>query len=100
MPIDERTRLRLRQWFLEHMGDELADAVMEALPPVEWNQLATKDDLRQLEERLDLRTAALDARWDARFASELSSLRLTIALSAIGTAFSSWGLLLAALALG
>lgn len=93
MPIDERTRLRLRQWFLEHMGDELADAVMEALPPVEWNQLATKDDLRQLEERLDLK-------WDSRFSSELSSLRLTIVLSAIGTAFSSWGLLLTALALG
>ncbi len=68
-------------------------AVMEALPPVEWNQLATKDDLRQLEERLD-------AKWDSRFSSELSSLRLTIVLSAVATAFSSWGLLLAALALG
>jgi len=89
MSIDERTRLRLRQWFLEHMGDELADAVMEALPPVEWNQLATKDDLRQLEERLD-------AKWEGRF----SDLRLTIVLSAVATAFSSWGLLLAALALG
>jgi hypothetical protein len=89
MTIDERTRLRLRQWFLEHMGDELADAVMEALPPVEWNQLATKDDLHQLEERLD-------AKWEGRF----SDLRLTIVLSAVATAFSSWGLLLAALALG
>jgi hypothetical protein len=44
--VDERTRLRIRQWFLQQMDDEeMADAIMESMPPVDWSELATKHDL-------------------------------------------------------
>ena len=41
MGIDEKTRLDSRQWFAEHMGPRLADAIMEVMPPVDYEQLAT-----------------------------------------------------------
>ncbi len=46
MAIDERTRLRIRQWFMQQVDDEeMADAIMESMPPVEWTELATRHDL-------------------------------------------------------
>lgn len=45
MPIDERTRLDLRQWFTEHMNTEMANAIMEAMPPVDFGDLATGRNL-------------------------------------------------------
>ena len=37
---------------IETLGEEEAKTLMESLPPVMWTHLATKDDLRALEERL------------------------------------------------
>lgn len=48
MTIDENTRLDLRQWFERNMGERLARAVMEAMPPVDDDQLATKADVELL----------------------------------------------------
>ncbi|MCP5028076.1 MAG: hypothetical protein GY929_17510 [Actinomycetia bacterium] len=45
MGIDEKTRLDLGQWFAQHMGPRLADAIMEAMPPVDYERLATKADV-------------------------------------------------------
>ncbi len=46
MTIDEQTRFDLRAYFRGAMGeDRLADALMEALPPIEYSELATKQDL-------------------------------------------------------
>ena len=38
---------------------------MESLPPVDWHELATKEDLTALEERVGVRFDAVDARFDA-----------------------------------
>jgi hypothetical protein len=38
---------------------------MESLPPVDWHELATKEDLTALEGRVDVRFDAVDVRFDA-----------------------------------
>jgi hypothetical protein len=48
MTIDEKTRLDLRQEFEKLMGTRLADAAMEAMPPLDYDQLATKTDVTNL----------------------------------------------------
>ena len=55
MPADEPTRFRLHRRLSELLDPELADAMMESMPPMPWNELATKDDLRDLEQRIDER---------------------------------------------
>lgn len=45
--IDENTRLDLRRWFEDHMGPDLARAVKEAMPPLDYDQLARRDDVER-----------------------------------------------------
>ncbi|MEZ5246294.1 MAG: hypothetical protein R2707_14425 [Acidimicrobiales bacterium] len=52
MPVDENTRLRIRQYLIELMDESAADAMMESMPPIPWTQLATKDDIALLDRRL------------------------------------------------
>jgi len=56
MSVDEPVRLRLHQRLTELLDGELADAMMESMPPMRWDQLATKDDI----ERLDARTERVE----------------------------------------
>ncbi|MEQ8842232.1 MAG: hypothetical protein RIB98_14710 [Acidimicrobiales bacterium] len=56
MPIDEPVRLRLHRRLSELLDAELADAMMESMPPMRWDQLATKDDI----DRLDARTERIE----------------------------------------
>ena len=65
MPTDEPIRLRLHQRLTELLDPELADAMMESMPPMRWDQLATKDDIAQLDARMDAQGEALAARIDA-----------------------------------
>ena len=58
MAVDERARHRLFLKVEEELGAEAAQTMMELLPPVGWADVATKDDLRQLEERIGLRFEA------------------------------------------
>jgi hypothetical protein len=78
--IDERTRHQLFTALEQALGQQMADALMEHLPPVGWADVATKHDLTQLEERLhmrfdmrfertDSRLAAVEERMDLRFAA-------------------------------
>lgn len=57
MSVDEPVRLRLHRRLSELLDAELADAMMESMPPMHWDQLATKDDI----ERLDARTERLES---------------------------------------
>ena len=45
---------------IEVLGEEEAETLMESLPPVAWSQIATKDDLGELEKRL---MSAMDTRF-------------------------------------
>ncbi|MXW61823.1 MAG: hypothetical protein F4Y27_10940 [Acidimicrobiaceae bacterium] len=52
MPAGEEERLALLRRLTEAIGADAARTIMESLPPMQWDQLATKDDLKALEERL------------------------------------------------
>jgi len=54
MPVDDRTRLNLHRTLENTLGSEGADALMAHLPPVTWDQVATKDDLDKLATRAEL----------------------------------------------
>ena len=58
-------RLQLYEELVKEFGDEPAMTLMESLPPVDWHELATKDDLAALEERVNARFEVVDARFDA-----------------------------------
>jgi len=48
MNSDDRNRLNLYQKLEAKLGTEEADTLMAHLPPVTWNQLASKSDLEQV----------------------------------------------------
>ena len=59
MTPSETQRFRLRERLLELLEDEHVTTLMESLPPVGWDRLATKEDLEAVEERL---SAKFDAK--------------------------------------
>jgi hypothetical protein len=64
-------RHRLHVHLEQLLGPEDAATLMQDLPPTEWSELATKADLRELEQRFDRRFAELDRRFaefERRFA--------------------------------
>jgi hypothetical protein len=69
--IDERTRHQMHTAFEHTFGPEVAAALMEHLPPTGWADVATKHDLGQLEERLDLRIHALGNELRSEFQRDL-----------------------------
>ncbi len=48
MTASEQKRFELREGLIDLLGQDKAETLMEALPPVSWDQLATKDDLNTL----------------------------------------------------
>jgi hypothetical protein len=70
MSVDERSRLQLAEAAKRVFGADEGITLMELLPPVGWADVATKQDLRALEDRMDARFGRVDARFDrvdARF---------------------------------
>ena len=86
MPVDDRTRLNLHRKLEAALGREEADTLMAHLPPVTWNEVATKDDLRTLETVLTSRIDGAIAqamerqiRWMVTFNTGLVALALAAA---------------------
>ena len=48
MPVEEKERIALHEKLIDTLGAEQAGTLMQHLPPVHWNELATKDDLSRL----------------------------------------------------
>jgi hypothetical protein len=90
--IDERARHRLYLAAERVLGEEQANTLMSLLPPVGWADVATKDDLRQLEARLD-------ARFDARLDRALREQTRTLMLGLVGALATMTSLCLGAVAL-
>jgi len=57
--LTEYERLQVLKWFEEAMGAEIGANMMKLVPPVGWGDIATKTDLRALEDRLDTRIDGL-----------------------------------------
>jgi len=49
MTVDDRTRLNLHRKLDEVLGADEADTLMAHLPPVTWQDVATKQDIRASE---------------------------------------------------
>jgi hypothetical protein len=65
MVVDERSRRELYRRLEEVLGAEAATTLIEHLPPVGWADIATRHDLAALEQRIDLRFARVDDRFQA-----------------------------------
>jgi hypothetical protein len=63
MVLDERSRHELYLRLEEALGADAATTLMEHLPPAGWADVATKRDLDALAERMNLRFEALDVRF-------------------------------------
>jgi len=68
MLVDESRRLALLDRLREVLGEEEARTLIECLPPVRWEQLATKDDVKASEERIRTEMDGKFANVDGKFA--------------------------------
>ncbi|HUF96489.1 MAG TPA: hypothetical protein VMM60_00070 [Ilumatobacter sp.] len=75
MPVDDRTRLNLHRKLEAVLGNEEADTLMAHLPPVTWNEVATKDDLRAEAVGLHGEIAELRGEMRAEFADVRGEMR-------------------------
>ena len=75
MAVDERARHNLFLRVEEELGPEAAETLMELLPAVGWADVATKEALRQLEERISLRFDAKLADLRGELSADLGELR-------------------------
>lgn len=60
MATHEERRHRMRTKFDDVLGTDVAGDLMESLPPFDWMQIATKNDLQLIHGRLD----NMDRRFD------------------------------------
>lgn len=93
MGVDERERHLLHQRLEHLLGPAEAATLMTLLLPVDWSEVASKQDLRELEARL---TATLQK---TIYTSVLAMNRSTI-LAVVGSVLGSTTLSLAATRLG
>lgn len=66
MTTDARSRPDLFRLLEPTLGTEATLAMIDALPPYDWPDLATKDDLARLDERFTTRLDHLDGRFSER----------------------------------
>jgi len=79
--ISEQARHALYEAFKASHGNEVANTLMELLPPVGWADVTTKHDLAGLEERMELRFQLVDARMGERLGQQM--VRFWLALIAV-----------------
>ena len=78
MSVTEAQRLTLRTSLVAAIGEPATDVLMEAMPPIDYDNLATKADVNVLRTDLNVLRADMDARFtkvDARFVALSAELR-------------------------
>jgi len=74
MTVSESERLALYEQLADNLGPGPAETLMDQLPPVKWDEMATKDDLRQLGDQLrsEMREGftAIELRLTEKFAEQ------------------------------
>ena len=87
MTTTETKRFRLRERLNGLMEEEHVTTLMDSLPPIGWERLATKEDLADLEERLDTRFERIDAKFiEMRGESKLGRAKQTYVILVGGAA--------------
>lgn len=66
MSITEAERFTMHAGLQENLGEEVANILMEHLPPVGWADVASKHDLIAFETRTDMRFVSLEERMSLR----------------------------------
>ena len=79
MATSEAQRFELREQLIEKIGPEPAMTLMESLPPVSWEKLATKEDLSALEERMNIRFESLGKELRGEMAELRGETKLSLA---------------------
>ena len=74
MPVTERQRHDLHAALSEQLGGDVADTLMDLLPPVGWADVATRHDVGHLEAVMDAKFETVNVRFD-RADGELDQLR-------------------------
>lgn len=93
---DEAARHELRQALSSALGAEQAATLMEQLPPVPWDQLATKDDLHALSERMDHRFELIEHKLVGEFRRQIIDQNRLLFFSMLGAIFTTASLAFAA----
>lgn len=97
MSISEAQRFTMHTELRKVLGEEVADTMMEYMPPIGWSDVARKSDIDRLEQRLnhvdqrfeqiDQRFEQIDKRFDQvdkRFAGLVGGLWALGAITAAG----------------
>jgi hypothetical protein len=104
-------RHRLHVHLEQLLGPEDAATLMQDLPPTEWSELATKADLRELEQRFDRRFAEFERQFaeferhltehvDLRVKATVGESTRLLFFSMLASQATMVGLVLAAVKLG
>jgi hypothetical protein len=79
MTLDETTRFRITNKFVGILGEEDAAKLMDAIPPIDWERFATKDDITAAtiltKAEMELEFANLRAEVAVQFAEVRSEMR-------------------------
>ena len=62
MTVTEANRFEMHLKLRDMMGDDVADTLMEHLPPAGWADVARKSDVDNLKSVTDLRFTSIDSR--------------------------------------
>lgn len=98
MTSHEQRRFRMRTSLGEQLGDEVAEDLMDSLPPFDWTHIATKDDIRYLDAKFEV----IDKRFDLidqRFELLETKLGAKMLRLSIGSTMTSVGVLAGLMAL-
>jgi len=90
MTVSEQQRLHLFKTLEQHLGDDDAATMMELLPPVGWADVARKDDLDALADRLRAEVKADLLELEVRLQRSI----LTTVLTGMGIQTAILGLLI------
>jgi len=83
MTLDETTRFRITNKLVGILGDEDAAKLMDAIPPIDWDRFATKDDITAAtiltKAEMELKFANLRSEVAVQFAELRSEMRTEFA---------------------
>ena len=107
MATDERSRHQMYLKFEEVLGHEVADTLIEHLPPTGWGDVArksdlehlaaaTKRDVEQLGIHLESKMEAMESRFEAKLEAGLRSVTITMLTIVSGLFIALAGLAFAA----
>lgn len=96
MTINEQQRVRLHQSLERQIGEDMAGLLMSSLPPFDWNQIATKDDLKVFatREEINVKFAQIETKFAEMRTEFHKTLRLHIAAN-MGLMVTFMGIFLA-----